>query len=106
MDGAAVHSGMQAWGEARPREGAGDRRRRLRSPRPASPHAPPLPHGPARLHAGAEHMARLTSAGLPTRVEAVTGARARGSAALALCSLPRRAALRSPTVCTAPATRC
>ncbi|XP_055254317.1 max-binding protein MNT [Moschus berezovskii] len=38
--------------------------------RPASLHAPPPPCGPARLHAGAEHMARLTSAGLPTRVEA------------------------------------
>lgn len=39
----------------------------LRLPaRPASPS-----RGPARLHAGAEHMAQLTSAGLPTRVEAV-----------------------------------
>jgi len=58
-------------GEARPREGRETATAQAAcTPRlPARPASPP-PCGPARLHAGAEHMAQLTSVGLPTRVEA------------------------------------
>lgn len=63
---------------------AGARRRAgfLPAP-PAAPRPRPrsLAGSPARLHAGAEHMARLTSAGLPAR-------EGRGSAVAALGSPP------------------
>lgn len=68
----ALHRYIQVCrlgGEAQAQRRAGDRRRAgcLHAPPPRTPGL--SPHGPARLHAGAEHMARLTSAGA-TRVEA------------------------------------
>lgn len=67
-------------------------------PSPALPFrlsaAPPCPRSlsgsPARLHAGAEHMAQLTSAGLPAREGAGGRARVRGG------GRPRRSPLPLP----------